>query len=106
MELYLSPSQEEENRAITHVKKIFNSCMTEKQTDDDLIITVKKLINRLGGWPMLDGYNWDEKKFNWLQATYKLRDLGYPYGMFLDLTVDFDPENNNKLIYNVSNIIF
>lgn len=50
--------------------------------------TFKGVLNNLGGWPLPE--DWHDGKFDWIQATYQLRDQGFQFRMLLDVSFDQD----------------
>ena len=59
-------------------------------------------LKLLGGWPVLDGTKWPEKDFDWTQAVYKRRKLGYPIEPFFAIGTNIDPKINQREILFVS----
>lgn len=37
-----------------------------------------KFLEKIGGWPMLEGKDWDQDKFNWSNAIQSLKDVNKP----------------------------
>lgn len=37
-----------------------------------------KFLERIGGWPMLEGKDWEQDKFNWSKAIQSLRNINKP----------------------------
>lgn len=60
-----------------------------------------KIINSLGGWPMVVGSTWDENKFDWIETLYKLRQLGYWQDYILTIDVVPDKRNSSRSILEV-----
>lgn len=60
------------------------------------------LLKKLGGWPVLEGDNWDAGSFSWLQSVYKFREVGFSVDYFLDFSVTTDLKNSTKRTIDVS----
>lgn len=61
------------------------------------------MLQRLGGWPVLDGDKWDEDgKFNWKDSVYRFRDAGYSVDYFLDFSIGVDLKNSTIRTIDVS----
>lgn len=60
-----------------------------------------EMLRRLGGWPVLDGNNWDEAAFSWKDSVYRFRDAGYSVDYFLDFSISVDVKNSTKRIIDV-----
>jgi hypothetical protein len=62
---------------------LYDSCVNELSIESAGVETVLSILsNELGGWPILIGSSWDERKFNFSHLLFKLR------------------EYNNNIIYN------
>lgn len=57
---------------------------------------MKNVLKSLGGWPVVEGKKWDERKFDWLETLISLRKLGYSYSSFLSLVVGIDVRNTSR----------
>ena len=55
---------------------------------------LKKMLNKMGGWPVLEGDAWDEGKFNWIDTVYTFRNHGYS----TDYLIDFSIVTDSKVI--------
>lgn len=55
----------------------------------------------LGGWPVLEGDNWNEKSWSWQQSVKDFRKLGYSTDYILDFSVGTDLKNSTKRIIDV-----
>ena len=57
---------------------------------------VKAIIERLGGWPLLEGADWArEKDFKWYEQMYRHRDLGFSVDYLYDFSVSTDLKNSS-----------
>lgn len=63
---------------------------------------MKRILSKLGGWPVLESNHWTESDFNWIKSVYKLEKLGYPANYFMSLVVDVDLKNSSQRIITVS----
>lgn len=63
---------------------------------------VKILLKKLGGWPVLEGTEWNVGEFTWLQSVYKFRDAGFSVDYFIDFSVTTDLKNSTKRTIDVS----
>lgn len=59
------------------------------------------MLRRLGGWPVLDGNNWDESSFSWQESVYRFRAAGYSVDYFFDFSISVDVKNSTKRIIDV-----
>lgn len=83
------------------LKKTYDICMDEKTIERDSIDTAKLLLSKIGGWPVLEGPLWNEKKFDWIHAMYKMRRLGLAMNSMIVIRPGADSRNSSKNIINV-----
>ncbi|KAB0803952.1 hypothetical protein PPYR_00922 [Photinus pyralis] len=102
IDTYKERIKRDDHRMVQSAKKLFQACTNEVDIEQDGIKTLKEIINLVGGWPVLEGENWNEKNYDWKEATYKLRERGYEYSIFLELSLVLFPEKSDKFIYQVS----
>jgi len=60
------------------------------------------LLKQMGGWPVIEGDNWDESKFDWLDTLIAYRQNGFSHDLFMDLSVTPDFRNNTRHVIDVS----
>lgn len=83
-------------------KKLYKACMNKTTIQTDGLKTIKEILTRLGGWPVLDGDNWDENSFDWKKAIYKFRETGYSVDYLIDFSVSIDLKNSTQRVIDVS----
>ncbi|XP_011304084.1 phosphate-regulating neutral endopeptidase [Fopius arisanus] len=94
------PSPSSELRTFKLAKNLYKSCMNIPAIEEQGLKRVLGDLKKLGGWPVLEGNSWNEQGFEWTQATYKLRQLGYPFNFFFRLSVSPDMKNSkNRLLH-------
>ncbi|KAF5307506.1 hypothetical protein FQR65_LT06861 [Abscondita terminalis] len=96
-ELIKEPIKKDDHPYVKTQKKIFQNCMneTEEEKEEALNYFNQTIIN-LHGWPVVEGFNWNEQLFDWKETIYKLRAAGYPYEIFFDVTVSTDLKNKTR----------
>lgn len=92
----LLESSNDTRPAIVKMKSMYKSCMNlpaiEKLATDPL----KESIKELGGWPVVDGEKWNEKEFDWINVTQRIRRNGFKPEMFVNFKVIADVMNNTR----------
>lgn len=63
------------------------------------------ILQKLGGWPALEGDKWDEGSFSWKESVYRFRDAGYSVDYFIDFSVSVDLKNSTVRVIDVSTYI-
>ena len=64
---------------------------------------VLEVLKKLGGWPVLEGDEWQDEEFEWMQSVYKFRNTGYSVDYFFDFSIGIDLKNSTKRVLDVSN---
>lgn len=73
------------------------SAIIEQQGLDPLL----NILRNLGGWPLLEGDQWNENEFNWMESVYKFRQMGYSVDYFIDFSIGVDLKNSTKRTIDV-----
>ena len=71
------PIQKDEPKPFQLTKKLYSACMNKTAVEQDGLTTIKGILKQLGGWPVLDGDKWSEGDFDWREATFNFRRVGY-----------------------------
>ncbi|KAF2892896.1 hypothetical protein ILUMI_13276 [Ignelater luminosus] len=98
LELFREEIKEDDHKVMKIAKKLYNGCLNEPQIEEDALKTLRKVFEQIGGWPILEGSKWKEENFDWVNATYKLRDLGYHSGVFVNLATTYVAEEHHHLL--------
>lgn len=61
-----------------------------------------RILKDLGGWPVLMGDQWSAGDFNWKDAVYKFRKMGYSVDYFIDFSIGVDLKNSTRRVIDVS----
>lgn len=90
--LITATSPPEEIRPFGLAKRFFKSCMNKSRIEEEGIKPLLELKEALGGWPCVDGDEWDSS-WNWVNAARKARRLGLGTNQLFSLYVGFDARN-------------
>lgn len=96
------PIQLEDPKAFNLAKKFYRACLNETAIDREGLKKLKQIFEEMGGWPTLEGDNWNEKDFDWMGALHKLREIGVNVDVFFRVSIDRDKRNNSRHILAVS----
>lgn len=82
-------------------KKLYSTCMNETSIEKDGKETLTNLLDKLGGWPVVEGDRWNqESRWTWIKATSDLRKIGYGTDDILSVSVQSDLKNSTvRTIY-------
>lgn len=83
------------------MRNFYRSCLNisaiEKIGDTPLHLALK----RFGGWPIIDGSNWNASNFDWIDTLIKFREHGFNHDVLIDLSVMPDYRNNTRHIIDL-----
>ncbi|KAK9871304.1 hypothetical protein WA026_011572 [Henosepilachna vigintioctopunctata] len=89
-------------RYLKLAKEFYRSCMNESSIEAEGLKWMKQIFKRLGGWPTLEGDDWQEEDFDWKKAVHKLRQMGLNFEFFIRLSVERDKKEPAKYILQLS----
>ncbi|XP_057324918.1 neprilysin-2-like [Microplitis mediator] len=80
-------------KQLNFVKDFVTSCENLNYNNNDKYPGIKKdkldylfeIISKLGGWPVIDGHEWNSTNFNWADLIYKSNSLGADSNHFMRL---------------------
>ncbi|XP_035226354.1 neprilysin-2-like [Stegodyphus dumicola] len=79
---------------IVKLKALYDSCTDSERREVEGIEPLKKALKKLGGWPVVEGGNWDETSFDWMNTTFRLREMGQNDDTLVTMYVNEDFRNN------------
>ena len=84
-------------------RDVYKSCMDIGKIEELGLEPIKKIINELGGWPVLVGPNktWDGENYIWYEQVYKFRKRGYSVDYLIDFSVTTDLKNSSWRILDL-----
>ncbi|XP_076662918.1 M13 family metallopeptidase neprilysin 2 isoform X4 [Andrena cerasifolii] len=82
-------------------KNLYQACMNKTAIEQQGLDPLLNILQQLGGWPVLEGDNWNETGFDWKESVYKFRNMGYSVDYFIDFSVGVDLKNSTKRIIDL-----
>eukprot|EP00095_Tigriopus_kingsejongensis_P002953 snap_masked-scaffold243_size241480-processed-gene-1.14 protein:Tk02953 transcript:snap_masked-scaffold243_size241480-processed-gene-1.14-mRNA-1 annotation:"PREDICTED: neprilysin-2-like" len=76
------------------MRKFYRSCLNEDEMDKIAYEPLTEVLDTLGGWPVLEGKNWDRTDYKWYENIYYLNKEGYSMDMVVDLHIYGDAKNS------------
>ncbi|TRY74682.1 hypothetical protein TCAL_12781 [Tigriopus californicus] len=77
------------------MRRYYQSCLNEDELDKIGYQAVTTYLEKLGGWPMLEGKDWSGEDFKWYEKVYQLNEDGYLMEMFMNIYVGSDSKNSS-----------
>jgi len=82
-------------------KSMFKSCMNTEKIEDQGLLPLQKVLERMGGWPVVEGDKWVEEGFRWFDMVYKFRNVGFSVDYLLDFSVTPDLKNSSLRVLDL-----
>ncbi|CAH1111368.1 unnamed protein product [Psylliodes chrysocephalus] len=95
------PVQENEPKPFKLTKKLYKACMNKTLIEEEGMTTINDILKQLGGWPVLEGKNWNEREFDWKTSVSKFRTVGYGVDYFIDFSVVSDVKNSTRRVIDL-----
>ncbi|KAL3280923.1 hypothetical protein HHI36_004150 [Cryptolaemus montrouzieri] len=92
------PVHKHDIKPFKFIKTHYKICLDPEQDNTD---TLKYLLRQLGGWPVLEGENWNARKFDWRNLAHKLRKAGLHSEIFLVINAEIMLSNSTQRILEV-----
>lgn len=67
-----------ESRVFKLVSQLYESCMNVAEIEALGLTQIKEIIQKIGGWPIVEGDKWNETAFNWIESIREMRSIGLP----------------------------
>ena len=62
---------------------------------------VTNFVQEMGGWPVLEGVDWDEESFSWIETVYTFRQHGYSTDYLIDFSIVTDSKNSSWRVIDI-----
>ena len=62
---------------------------------------VTDCVQEMGGWPVLEGVDWDEESFSWIETVYTFRQHGYSTDYLIDFSIVTDSKNSSWRVIDI-----
>ena len=76
-------------------KSMFQSCMNKDIIEERGVGPLINVLKAMGGWPLLEGPNWNKEGFKWYEMVYRFRDMGYSVDYLVDFSVTTNLKNSS-----------
>ena len=94
-------SKDNEPAVFSSVRKLYASCMDLDLLDKEGSRKILQVIEELGGWPVLQGEDWDPDKFDWQEVAGKASQLGLGRSCIVSVYIHESPDNSSQLMIHI-----
>ncbi|KAB7494554.1 Endothelin-converting enzyme 2 [Armadillidium nasatum] len=85
-----------DSEATTKTKELYASCMDIDRIEEKGLHPLYDILDFLGGWPVLEGDDWDSKNFSWIGTLLKKRKIGFSINSIFIFDVDINVKNSSQ----------
>lgn len=61
---------------------------------------LERILKKIGGWPAVEGDNWNDQDFDWKELIYNLREEGLFMSFLFDFKITYEI-NGTHLVVNL-----
>ena len=94
-----------ESRVFTMARNVYKACMDLEKIEEVGLDPLKTMLKEMGGWPVLEGSNWDEDKFSWIDTVYTFRNHGYSTDYLIDFSIVTDSKNSSWRVIDIDQVV-
>lgn len=91
---------------IRDVKNYYKACMNKELIEQRRAGPIFKVLNALGGWPVVVGPAWKSSSWTWQTASFEAFKKGFTQNYIIHIDVQPDDRNTSKRILSVSTYRF
>ncbi|XP_063696900.1 neprilysin-2 isoform X1 [Culicoides brevitarsis] len=99
--LVTDPILENDPEPFKLAKKLYKACYNKSNIEKRGTEPLIKIHKSLGGWPVIEGDDWDESKWSWTKSVKDFRARGYSADYILDFSVGTDLKNSSRRIIDI-----
>lgn len=86
---------DDESREMELVKKLYKSCMNRTEIEAVGLKQFNEIIRKIGGWPIVEGEQWNETAYDWVESIRQMRDVGLAPNYLFSTSVELNFENSS-----------
>lgn len=84
-----------ESRVFTLIKQLHRSCMNRTAVEAFGLRPFKEILQQIGGWPVIEGEQWNETAWDWIESIQRMRDIGLTTNYLLATSVGAHLKNSS-----------
>jgi len=90
-----------EPRVYEHVRNFYKTCMDKETIEENSVNDLREVVDKLGGWPVLQGEKWTGENFKWHELSVKASDEGLSSDRMISIGIGTDSKDSLKRILEV-----
>lgn len=91
-----------ESNVFKLVKQLHRSCMNRTEVEALGLEPFNAILRKIGGWPAVEGDNWNETAFDWIESIRQMRGIGLTTNYLVATTVGAHLKNSSTRSLRVS----
>lgn len=84
-----------ESNVFVLVKNLHRSCMNRTAVEALGLEPFRKILRQIGGWPVIEGDQWNETAWDWIQSLREMRNIGLTTNYLLSTSVGAHLKNSS-----------
>lgn len=84
-----------ESKVFSLVKKMHRSCMNRTAVEAMGLEPFTKILRQMGGWPAVEGEQWNEQDWDWIKKVRIMRDIGLTTSYLVSTSVGAHLKNSS-----------
>ena len=101
MEEKNTEEDQEKDSVFDMAKDVYKACMDEELIEEIGLDPLKETLKKMGGWPVLEGSDWREETFSWIETVYMFRKNGYSTDYLIDFSIVTDSKNSSWRVIDI-----
>merc|ERR1711899_164378 len=96
-----TPPPPSEANVFKKVRSVYSACMNTPLIEQIGLQPLKDKLKSMGGWPVLEGNDWSESEFDWIETTYKFRKNSYSTDTLINFSIGTDIKNSSWRVIDI-----
>ncbi|XP_054719763.1 neprilysin-2-like [Uloborus diversus] len=90
-----------DSQYIQNLKSMYDACMNTTHIEMMGNEPLENVIKEIGSWPAVVGEKWNNATFDWMDALFALRRVGFGHNILLSVSIGPDIRNNTRHVIDL-----
>lgn len=86
------------NHTLKLIRNAYYACVNRSANESLGLAPIKEIVQLIGGWPLVEGNDWNEEQWDFVKIIKALRAIGAPHDHFFRATVESDQEKRAPVL--------